>query len=168
LSVGRLSVRTTDARLVARLFVANEGGFKVDSANGPWDLRFEPRSAAHALACLAVVRRSFGRCVIEPRTAADDAADRGERPIPERTFRLANVDRVTLDPTSVLVPLIPADQTGQALAGRVANDLVDLCRSHGYPYAGAVRDWLNTFLTKSAMRDMDKVFGYKRPKLQNA
>jgi hypothetical protein len=157
LDSGHLLVETTDARLVGRLFVA-AGGFIVQRQKGVWSARIYTKTATPMLECLRIVERHWRRWTPPARDAQQDAADAAPLPVAQRLFRFANVDTVTLTDRQLLVPLITADAQGALKGRRIATDLVNLCRSEGYPYFGAVRDWLIGVVTPAELKKLDREF----------
>lgn len=174
---GRLSVRTRNVRLVADIYVIMGGRCEIGRSDQyasrrdpdavPWLTLYDSGEGApncsQVLRILGAVRRRLGRWMFEPRTEAEKAFDLAPRALAEKPFQHANVAEVTVTDHAVLVPLVPFGPAGAEACVRIAAVLLKLCED-GYPYAGAVRDWLEKFLIKSALRKYDKQFGYKPEK----
>lgn len=170
LDAGRLIVRSGNPKLIGELFGILDGRVTIGRENGVHEIDAHPMSAKKMLAALRAIRKGMKRWVLPFRTSADAVRDREELPLSEKKFHLANVDRVTVDKRSVLVPLVPIGRPEKALG--IANDLVALCRQ-GFPYP-EVRRWMAgpegsgpRFVDPRTLRRLDKAFGYM-PKASEA
>lgn len=169
LDAGRIIVQSKNAKLIGELYGILDGKVTTERKDGVHEIDAYPASAKKTLAALRAMRKGMKRWVLPVRTAADEARDRKELPLSEKKFRLANVDRVTVDERSVLVPLVPIGQPEKALG--IANDLVALCRQ-GFPYP-EVRRWMAgpegsgpRFVDPRTLRRLDKAFNYAAAALE--
>ncbi len=162
LVTGHISVHTSNYKLIGSLFTHSEGYCAIREREVEkgrmWNAEIKTATAASALRCLKAIETAMKPYLIEKRTPGDDVEDNLPLPLAEKKFRLSGVSELTVDARTIHVPMLTLDAAGLALAERVSNGLLALCRQ-GYPYEGDVRQWLSHRLTKAALKKLDREFG---------
>lgn len=116
-----------------------------------------PGSMSRTLKLWRLVRHYTAADWLPARTPDDDEVDEAPLPLAYKHFVVSQGDDVVVTDHCVIVPRIKLGPAGQDQVNRAIQRLISLCHD-GYPWQGAVRDWMKLWFPhpQKKQRDQDK------------